>query len=158
MLRVQSVAEYDPYRNKCWTDYPPPHSQGQPIMTSSSSSSKKLWSSSETMDKQEGAMCPWPCMTSRLYPNNMLVTNDNLCVIVHNLFQMLCTNPEEMLCTNPEAYVGWRPFWIFWKIGNLPWRNLWGFSTALRVFSTPDDLLSCNDIVYFPRHYFWGYN
>ena len=34
-----------------WTDYPSPHPQGQPNMTSSSSS-KKLWSSSETMDEQ----------------------------------------------------------------------------------------------------------
>ena len=35
-----------------WADWPPPHTHGQPIMTSSSSS-KRLWSSSETMGEQE---------------------------------------------------------------------------------------------------------
>ena len=50
---------------------------------------------------------------SKQQAGHMLVRNDNLFVIVHNLFQMLCTNPEEMLCTNPEAYVGWRPFLDF---------------------------------------------
>ena len=36
-----------------WTDLPPPHKQGQPNMTTSSSSSKELWSSSETMDEEQ---------------------------------------------------------------------------------------------------------
>ena len=36
---------------RIWTAYPPMHPQGQPIMKSSSS--KKLWSSSETMDEQQ---------------------------------------------------------------------------------------------------------
>ena len=37
-----------------------------------------------------------------------------------------------MLCTKPEAYVGWRPFWICLKIGHLPSRDFWGFSTVDR--------------------------
>ena len=53
----------------------------------------------------------------------MLGRNDNLFVIVHNVFQMICTNPE--------AYVGCWPFWIIVNIGNLPWRDLWGFSTVV---------------------------
>ena len=57
---------------------------------------------------------------SKQLAGHILVRNDTLFVIVHHLFQMLCTNPE--------AYVGWRPFWICLKIGHLPWRDLWGFS------------------------------
>ena len=62
--------------------------------------------------------------TSNQMAGHMLDRNDTLFVIVHNLFQMLCTNPE--------AYVGWRPFWICLKIGHLPWRDFWGFSTVCR--------------------------
>ena len=62
--------------------------------------------------------------TSKQMAGHMLVRNDTLFVIVHHLFQMLCTNPE--------AYVGWRPFWICMKIGHLPWRDFWGFSIVGR--------------------------
>ena len=62
--------------------------------------------------------------TSKQLAGHMLVRNDTLFVIVHHLFQMLCTNPE--------VYGRWRPFWICVKIGDLPWRDLWGFSTVDR--------------------------
>ena len=62
--------------------------------------------------------------TSKQMAGHMLVRNDTLFVIVHHLFQMLCTNPE--------AYVGWRTFWICMKIGHLPWRDFWGFSIVGR--------------------------
>ena len=62
--------------------------------------------------------------TSKQLAGHMLVRNDTLFVIVHHLFQMLCTNPE--------VYGRWRPFWICVKIGYLPWRDLWGFSTVDR--------------------------
>ena len=60
--------------------------------------------------------------TSKQLEGHVLVRNDTLFVIVYNLFQLLCTNPE--------AYVGWRPFWICLKIGHLPLRDLWRFSTV----------------------------
>ena len=60
--------------------------------------------------------------TSKQLAGHMLVSNGTLFVIAHHLFQMLCINPE--------AYVGWRPFWICLKIGHLPWRDFWGFSTV----------------------------
>ena len=62
--------------------------------------------------------------TSKQLAGHMLVRNDTLFVIVHHLFQMLCKNPE--------VYGRWRPFWICVKIGDLPWRDLWGFSTVDR--------------------------
>ena len=40
-----------------WTNYPPPHPQGQPNMTSSSS--KTLWSSSDTMDEKQVSCLFW---------------------------------------------------------------------------------------------------
>ena len=62
--------------------------------------------------------------TSKQLAGHMLVRNDTIFVIVHHLFQMLCTNPE--------VYGRWRPFLICVKIGDLPWRDLWGFSTVDR--------------------------
>ena len=71
--------------------------------------------------------------TSRQLAGHILVVNDTLFVIVHHLFQMLCTNPE--------VYGRWRPFWICVKIGDLPWRDLWGFSTVDRKGT--NELISC---------------
>ena len=60
--------------------------------------------------------------TTKQLAGHVLVLIDTLYLIVHHLVQMLCTHLD---CLDVGC-------WICVKIGHLPWRDLWGFSTVDR--------------------------
>ena len=62
--------------------------------------------------------------TSKQLAGHMLVRNDTLFVIVHHLFQMLCTNPE--------VYGRWRPFLDLRENRGFAMEGFLGFSTVDR--------------------------